>query len=161
MPKILSNLLIPIHLTYNYTEAKEVVVERIAAILNKSGKTLSDPDMSGRFIDKDTFVFSVPSGAFTGGLQYSSTLSGKIIALDSSITSVKIEIHSSIVYKVVCIIITLIGCVYLYKGISSSAAQFWSWGIAMLIGGPLICNWLAGIANETVKDRYLRYIHKA
>lgn len=160
MPQLLSNLFSPIHSSYHYNKPKEAVKQQIEAVISKGVKFVSEPDLSGRFVTSDSFVFSTSSGAYTGGIKFGSTLQGNIIGAENDVTRLETKTEASSAYKIACYILLLFGGVLLIKAIYDSSLDTLGWAVVLLVLGPAVCNWMAGIANETVLDRYKRYIDK-
>lgn len=160
MPKLLSNLFAPEHAVYHYLIPQEEVKEKIEALLKKSGKFFSEPDIQGHFVSGDSFVFRAASGAYTQGVQFASTLHGRIIGTESGTTTIETTIAAGSGYKAALFFLALLGCVPLVLGIYHLSFDTLAWTLVLLIAGPAVCNWLAGIANETARDRYERYMDK-
>lgn len=160
MPKLLSHLFSTGHFSYHYPARGEEVKEKMEAVFKKSGKFFSGPDIQGRFVSGDSFVFRAASGAYTQGVQFASTLHGRIIETESGGTRIETMIVAGSGYKAALFFLVLFGCVALGIGIYQLSFDTMAWAIVLLIAGPAICNWLAGIANETARDRYERYIDK-
>lgn len=158
MPKLLSHLFSAGSFSYHYPAPQEEVKEKIEAVLKKSGKFFSGPDIQGRFVSGDSFVFRAASGAYTQGVQFASTLHGRIIGTESRTTKIETMIVAGSGYKAALFLLVILGCVTLGIGIYQLSFDALAWAIVLLIASPANCNWLAGIANETARDRYERYI---
>jgi hypothetical protein len=158
--QLLPNLFYTIQVVYTYQEPAGVIKEKITALLNRSGKFWSGPDIDGRFVSADRFTLIAASGAYTQGVKYASTLYGQVMDSEDAPTRIEIKICASRAYKTICSAAVVLGSILLLMAVSALSLEFLLVALAMLVLGPLGCNWLAGIANETVKDRYLRYIHR-
>lgn len=71
----------PTVFTYSYNQPKELVIAKITEVLKKKGTLFSSNDLTGRFLNLDTFAINTVSPAYTGGVKYGSTLVGHIMDL--------------------------------------------------------------------------------
>jgi hypothetical protein len=159
MKKLLPNLFDISHSSYFYKAPNKLIKERLETIFKSSGKFLSEPDFDASFYD-DSFTLYVNSGAYTRGGSFGSTLYGKIIETGNNGTSIELRTKPSGVYKFIIAVMLLIGLGFLYQAVSELSFKSFLIAIGVLAISPFICNWLAGVANGVVQDRYDRYIDK-
>ena len=147
------------HRSYLYKVPNKLIKEKLETIFKSSGKFLSEPDFNASLCD-GSFTLNVNSGAYTHGGSFGSTLYGKIIETENNGTSIVLRAKPSVVYKFILSLMLLIGSGFLYHAVNESSFNSFLIAISILGISPFICNWLAGVANCVVQDRYDRYIDK-
>lgn len=163
MKKILPYLLYAEQQTYYYDTSKDLIINELEALFEKSGKFLFEPDFNAHFIHGDRFVLFVNSGAYVegGGTFHGSTLTGEICEVTNGQTEVKVIAESSSSFKVITVILIIVGLLSFFTSFRQGSVKSLLISIGLIIVPPLIFNWWGGIANGVVQDRYRRYIDKA
>ena len=83
----------PQAMIYTYNLPKELVTARIREVLQKKITFFGTNDMTGYFLNDDTFAVNVVPAASTTGVRFGSTLVGEII--ESQKGSAKIKTKES------------------------------------------------------------------
>jgi hypothetical protein len=147
--------------TYRYPVSKEIIIENINSIFERSGKFLSESDFNARFTSGDSFEMSVDSSwVAIGNVRMGSILYGQINPSDNGESIIETSVKVRYPLKLIAIVTPLLGFTYLYKGLMSNSLQFIVTGGAFLLG-PIISNWFAGISNASIQERFDIYIDKA
>jgi hypothetical protein len=145
---------------YKYNIPEKIIVERISSIFNKSGKFLSEPDFDGSFIDNHNFIMRVNSKAVTGGnAKFGSILIGKMKQLNGQVF-IETKVKSVFLFKVIAIVLFLLGVAYLYKSINERSTEFFLWALVIILFASIACNWFASIANAIIRERFETYVDK-
>ena len=87
-------------------------------------------------------------------------LNGKIRSTDSDETIIETISKVRLPLKLIAASVPILGLGYLYKGISEGSLQFFLVAVAMILVCPFVCNWLAGISNASIQERFERYIDR-
>lgn len=160
MIRPLKNFFYPPTLVYSYNQPKDIVLVKINEVLKKKVALLSGNDMKGRFLNHNTFAIDIVSLAFTGGVQFSSTLIGKVTESKKGITQIKTKAKPSIAYYVLFFVTIIAGLAYFYKSIQTGSTESLLWPFAAIILGPVMAVGLSNIAIASIYERYRLHIDK-
>ena len=151
----------PAVLTYSYNLPKELVITKITEVLKKKVTLFSSNDMTGRFLNQDTFAINTVSPANTKGVKYGSTLVGQIIESKNGMTEIRTKAKPSLALYSMFFVTLIFGLTYLYKFIQTGSTGFLFWSLAMLFLGPALSIGFSNVAIYSVRARYKMYIDKA
>jgi hypothetical protein len=159
MKKLLANLFYPEKRTFTYNGSREIIIQKIQDLFSKGDKFLSGPDIDGSFIDGDIFKMQVYSSAITKGVGFGSTLFGKITNNNDG-SLVELEATASSSLKFLFFLAIFLGIAYMYLFFRTSDTAYLYSSIGMTLIGPALSIFMAGVSNEAIFDRYIRYIDK-
>ncbi|MEP7237437.1 MAG: hypothetical protein ABI685_06225 [Ferruginibacter sp.] len=147
-------------LTYLYKQPKECVIAKIKEILERKVTFFTSNDMTGRFLNGDSFVINAESPAYTSRVKYGSSLVGEIIELEKGTTLIKTKTEPSIAFYFLFLITIVFGLIYLYKSIQTGSTEVLLWSLAILIIGPALAIGFSNVAIASIQERYKMYIDK-
>jgi hypothetical protein len=150
----------PAVLTYSYNQPKELVIAKITEVLKQKVTLFSSNDMTGRFLNQDTFKINTVSPAYTRGVKYGSTLVGQIIESKNGMTEIRTKAKPSLALYALFFITLIFGLGYLYKFIQTGSTGFLLWSLAMFFLGPALSIGFSNVAIYSVRVRYNMYIDK-
>ena len=151
----------PTVLTYAYNQPKELVIAKITEVLKENITLFSSNDMTGRFLNQDTFVINTVSPAYTRSVKYGSTLVGQIIESKNGMTEIRTKAKPSLALYLIFFVTLIFGLLYLYKYIQTGSTGFLFWSLAMIFLAPALCIGFSNVAIYSVRVRYKMYIDKA
>ena len=151
----------PTVITYSYNQPKEIVIAKITEVFKQKVTLFSSNDMTGKFLNPDTFAISTVSFANTQGVEYGSTLVGHIVESENGETKINTKATPSFVFSLVFFITTIFGVIYFFKSIQTGLTEGLFWSLGLLILGPAISIGLSNVAIHSVRERYKMYIDKA
>lgn len=151
----------PVVLTYSYNQPKELVIEKITEVLKEKVTLFSSNDMTGEFLNQDTFAINTVSFAYTSGVKYGSTLVGQIIESKNGMTEIRTKAKPSLALYSMFFIALIFGLLYLYKFFQTGSSGFLFWSLAVLLLGTALSIWFSNVAIYSVRVRYNMYIDKA
>jgi|SRR4029078_8456518 ABC-type multidrug transport system permease subunit len=161
MQKFLRHLFFPEVKIYQYNVPREIIIKRIDAIFNKSGKFLSGIDFKARLTNGNAFEMSSDSGAVTSGnAKFGSVLYGKVKTLENQNSQIEVIIKVGVPLKLIAIVSFLLGFTYLYEAYREFSWQYFFFALIFIFVIPIICNWFGGVFNTAIRDRFERYIDK-
>ncbi len=159
MLKHLKTFFSPTALTYSYNKPKELVIAEITEILKKKVTFLGSTDMTGKFLNQNTFAINIAS--LTSGIKYSSTLVGKIIESENGMTEVSTTAKPAFSLYSTFFMALVLGLIYLYKFFQTGSAGILFGSLAMLFLGPALSIAISNVEIYSVRERYTMYIDKA
>ena len=160
MIKYFKTFFYPTVLTYSYDEPKELVIGKIKDVFRQKVTLLSSKDMTGYFLNSDTFIINAESPAYTRGVKYSSTLVGQVIQSQTGVTEIKTKAKPSFIFYILFFVTIIFGLIYLYQFMQTGETDFLFWSMALLILGPAISIGFSNVAIASIYERYQMYIHK-
>jgi hypothetical protein len=147
--------------TYSYNQPRELVIATITEVLKKKVTPFSSNDMTGKFLNQDTFAINTVSPAFTWGVKYGSTLVGKVMESKNGMTQIRIKARPSFALYSLFFITVIFGLLYLYKFMQTGSSGVLFWSLAMLFLGPALSIGFSNVSMHSVRVRYNLYIDKA
>ena len=117
-------------------------------------------DMTGYFLNGDTFAVNVVPAASTTGVRFGSTLVGEIIESQKGSTKIKTKVKPGIELYCIFFLAIVFGLACLYQFIKTGSVSILFWSLAMLIIGPVLSIGLSNVAIASVRERYRMYIDK-
>ncbi|HLK29045.1 MAG TPA: hypothetical protein VKT28_10695 [Puia sp.] len=167
MFKYFDKIFKPRAIVYSYDKPKTIIEEKIAEVFAKRSKFFSEVRIYGSFTSNETFelTFTPLLGANTYGVNYSSTLIGRIIQASDSSTQIEIKTKPSIAF-VILLIISLIASIislivaiiYLLELLIATPTGSSFWLIIMLIISPAFIIWFVNISNAGAIDRFEMFV---
>jgi len=160
MLKYLRTFFSPGTLIYSYNHPKDLIVEKVAEIVANKLTFLGSNDMTGHFLDRDTFAINLNSPAFTYGIKYRSILVGKIVETQKEKTEIRARAKPAWILYLLFFITIILGLVYLFKYFQTNYVNSLYWSLAMLLAGPVICIWFSNVANAAICERFEKYMNR-
>jgi hypothetical protein len=151
----------PAVLTYSYNQPKEFVIAKITEVLKEKVTFFSSKDITGRFLNQDTFVINPFFPAHTSAVKFGSTLIGQIIESKNGMTEIRTKAKPSLALYFMFFVTLIFGLLYLYKFMLTGSTEFLFWSLAMVFLGPALSIGFSNVAVYSVRLRYNMYIDKA
>ena len=151
----------PTVLTYSYNKPKEIVIAKITEVFNQKVTLFSSNDMTGKFLNKDTFAINTNSFANIQGVKYGSTLVGQIIDSKNVITEIRTKAKPNFILYTMFFVSLIVGLLYLFKFFQNNSTEFIFWSLALLFFGTVLPIGFSNVAIYSIRLRYKMYIHKA
>ena len=151
----------PTVITYSYNQPKELVIAKVTELLNKKGTAPGSNDMTGIFLNHETFAINTVSLANTKGFTFSAPLVGQIIGLANEKTEIKTTAKPSLLLYIFFFGSILLGLIHFYKYTQSNSTGFLFLSLTLLIGGPAFLLGFSKVAADSIRERFEMYIDKA
>jgi len=148
----------PTVITYSYNQPKEVVIAKVAEVLNKNITPHSSNDLTGKFLNDDSFAVNTVSLA--KGITFSSPLVGQIIGIANKSTEIKTTSKPGLVLYVCFFGSILLGLIHFYKYSQSNSTGFLFLSLTLIIGGPAFLIGFSKVATDSIRERFEMYIDK-
>ena len=148
-------------LTYSYSKPKEIVIDKIAEVLNKKTTFLGSHDITGMFLTGNMFYISLvkyPMSAAT--FMLGSTLVGDIVESRRGITEIRTKARPGFGSYFLFFIAIISGVVYLSKFVQTGSIEFLFWSLVWLFLGTALSIGLSNVGISSIRERYKMYIDK-
>ena len=151
-------ILNPKPVTYNYRKSKDFVTEKVKSVIEKSGGILGEPDVTGNFLDQDTFqISSSLPGTFSNLNAFPTSLLGKIVDTGNSTSMIQTNIKPNFSFLILLVLTLFMGVIFLVAYVKGNDNNFIFWSVAMFILGPFISIAAMNISNIGIRDRFEQY----
>jgi len=147
-------------LTYSYNKPKEIVIDKISAVLSRKTTFLGSHDITGMFLTGNMFYIRLVYPMSAAKFMFGSTLVGDIIESRRGMTEIKTKARPSFGSYFLFFIAIISGAIYIYKFIQTGSGAVLFWSLLWLFLGPALSIGLSNVGISHIHERYKMYIDK-